>query len=474
MNKNKKYRVNAKIVTIGVLAAVILVNLFVTLLVKKLPIKFDMTSEKIYELSKETKQMLAEYDTPVDIYFIAGSSYETSDKLLGNIAQVLENYQKACKNITYTSIDAAKNPTFGTKYADAGETIGVGSVILDAGSRYKVYYYSDFYNTSTSQQTGKTTATSLRAEQMVNAGLKYITSDEEFTAYILKGHNEKALSGLEGKLKDENYTVNELNLATEDIPEGAKLLVIAAPEIDYTSAELAKLDAFFQNAGKAMIMFDYASSGLSNLYGYLADWGIAVNDDVAVEQDQAHSVKQIGIVLADYADSDIVAQLKENKRYIGYFPYSKSIGLLFSSNNGITTETVLKTTENSYSTTDFSELKNLSGSTGSQIISATAVKQFEDNSDKAMIFVSGTTTLMDASEQTVSGFGLANYDYIKNVLNFMHGTYEDSSISAKYLHSGRLMMNEVQALVFGGIFAVLIPLIFLIYGIVVWVKRRNL
>ena len=175
MNKNKKYRVNAKIVTIGVLAAVILVNLFVTLLVKKLPIKFDMTSEKIYELSKETKQMLAEYDTPVDIYFIAGSSYETSDKLLGNIAQVLENYQKACKNITYTSIDAAKNPTFGTKYADAGETIGVGSVILDAGSRYKVYYYSDFYNTSTSQQTGKTTATSLRAEQMVNAGLKYIT-----------------------------------------------------------------------------------------------------------------------------------------------------------------------------------------------------------------------------------------------------------------------------------------------------------
>ena len=91
-----------------------------------------------------------------------------------------------------------------------------------------------------------------------------------------------------------------------------------------------------------------------------------------------------------------------------------------------------------------------------------------------MIFVSGTTTLMDASEHTVSGFGLANYDYIKNVLNFMHGTYEDSSISAKYLHSGRLMMNEVQALVFGGIFAVLIPLIFLIYGIVVWVKRRNL
>ena len=56
----------------------------------------------------------------------------------------------------------------------------------------------------------------------------------------------------------------------------------------------------------------------------------------------------------------------------------------------------------------------------------------------------------------------------------MHGTYEDSSISAKYLHSGRLMMNEVQALIFGGIFAVLIPLIFLIYGIVVWVKRRNL
>lgn len=474
MNKNKKYRVNAKIVTIGVLAAVILVNLFVTLLVKKLPIKLDMTSEKIYELSKETKQMLAEYDTPVDIYFIAGSSYETSDKLLGNIAQVLENYQKACKNITYTSIDAAKNPTFGTKYTDAGEKIGTGSVILDSGDRYKVYFYSDFYNTTTSQQTGKTTATSMRAEQMVNAGLKYLTSDEEFTAYIVKGHNETSLDGLEAKLKDENYTVNELNLASDDIPAGAKLLVIAAPEIDYTSTELAKLDAFFQNAGKAIVMFDYNSKALTNLYAYLADWGIAVNDDVAVEQDQAHSVKQLGLVIADYADSDIVSELKENKRYIGYLPYSKSLGLLFNSNNGITTEAVLKTTENAFSTTDFAELKNLSGSTGSQIISATAVKQLDNNSDKAMIFVSGTTALMDAGEQNVAGFGLANYDYIKNVLNFMHGTYEDSSISAKYLHSGRLMMNELQAIVIGGIFAVVIPLIFLIYGIVVWAKRRNL
>ena len=217
MNKNKKYRINAKVVTIGVLAVVILVNVFVSLLVEKFPIKLDMTSESLYELSSETKAMLASYDTDVDIYFIAGQSYESSYRLLGNIAEVLEKYAQYGPKITYTSIDSEKNPTFGTKYVNNGETIGTGSVILDSGDRYKVYQYGDLYNTSTNSQ-GSTTATSMRAEQIINAGLSYIASDEEFIAYMIKGHNEVELSGLTAKLEEENYTVEEVNLTTEDIP----------------------------------------------------------------------------------------------------------------------------------------------------------------------------------------------------------------------------------------------------------------
>lgn len=473
MNKNKKYKINSRVVTLGVLAVVILINVFVSLLVQKLPIKLDLTSEKIYEISDDTKKMLAEYDTDVNIYYIAGASYESGYRLIGNVAEVLEKYAQYGPKIKYTSIDSDKNPTFGAKYTQNGENIGTGSVILDSGDRYKVYNYTEFYNTTTNQQ-GQRMASSMKAEQMINAALRYIASDEEFVAYIIKGHNESELSGMKSKLESENYTVNELNLATEEIPDDAKLIVIGAPKIDYTTSDIAKLDAYFAKAGKAIVTFDYTCAGLTNLYDYLKTWGIAVQDDVAVEQDSKHIISQLGVVLAEYGESDIVSDLADNSRYVGYFPYSKSLQLLFSENNGIKVESVLKTTTNAYTTTDFSELTNTSGSTGEQIIAAMATKQGDSPAEDAIIFVSGNSAMMEVDEQAASGWGFANFDYIRNVFSALQGNYEDYSISPKYLAGGRLMLNELAGLIIGGVFVILVPLAVLVYGIVVWFRRRNL
>lgn len=473
MNKNKKYKINAKVVTVGVLVVVVLINLFVTLLVSKFPIKLDLTSEKLYEISDETKTMLSEYDKEVNIYFIAGKSYESSYRLLGNVAEVLEKYAQYGPTITYTSIDSEKNPTFGAKYVEDGTSLNTGSVILDGGDRYKVYDYVDLYNTTTSQQ-GTQTASSMRAEQVLNAGLKYIASDEIFTAYFIEGHNETELAGLKKKLEDENYTVGSIKLSTDPIPEDAKLIIISAPKVDYTSAEIAKLDEFFARAGKALVTFDYQCSGLTNLYEYLKSWGILVNDDLAVESNISNLVSQLGIVLANYGESSIVSSLSENKRDIGYYPYSKSLQLLFSENSGIKVESVLCTTDDAYSTTDFENLTNSSGDTTSQVIAAVATKQGESRSEDAAIFVSGTTALMEIDEEQLAAFGFANYDYISNVLSYLQGSYEDNTIAPKYLSTGRLMIDSLQGFIIGGIFTLLIPIIILIYGIVVWVRRRHL
>lgn len=474
MNKNKKYRINSKIVTIGVLAVVVLVNLFVTMLVKKIPVKLDMTSEKLYEISDETKEMLGEYDTPVDIYFVAGAGYESSYKELGNIAEVLEKYGQYGKSITYTSIDSEKNPTFGTKYVkDTGASLGAGSVVVDSGDKFKVYSYDELYNISTNQQ-GQQYLSSMKAEQKINAALRYVSSDTELTAYVINGHNEKSLAGLEEKLAGESYTVNYLNLSNEDIPADASLLVIAAPMVDYTDTEIAKLDAYFNNSGKAFIAFDYESRGLTKLFEYLKSWGLAVNDDVAVETDTSHTARQLGVVLADYGDSEMVSTLSENQRIIGYMPYAKSITQLFTENNGITTETILTTSDKAYCSTDFESLSNTSGSTGKQIIAAAATKQGETPDKNAVIYLAGTTTLLNITESNLQSFGFANYDYAGSVLSYLGGNYEDYSISPKYLSSGKLFIDGSAALILGGIFVILVPLAILIYGIVIWVKRRNL
>lgn len=474
MNKNKEYRLNSKIVTIGVLAIVVVVNIFVSLLVKKVPIKLDMTSEKLYEISDSTKQMLKEYKTPVDIYFVAGTNYENSYKEFGNISEVLEKYGQYGKNVRYTSIDSEKNPTFGAKYIkENGATLGAGTIIVDGGEKYKVYSYDELYNISANQY-GQQYLVSMKAEQKINAALRYVSSDVELVAYVINGHNEKPLAGLEEKLAGEGYTVKYLNLSNEEVPDDATLVVIAAPTLDYTEAEIARLDAYFADGGKAFIAFDYESRSLGKLFDYLKSWGFELSDNIAVETSPDKTAKQLGVVLAEYGESEIVSALADNKRVTGYFPYAKGIKILFEQNGAVKTEAVLTTGDSAYLSNDFETLSNTSGVTGKQVIAAVAEKNGETPDKNSAIYLSGTTTLLTVPENNVANYGLANYDFAGSVISYLSGNFEEYTIAPKYLSSGRLFIDGTVVFVIGGIFIILVPLAMLIAGIAVWLKRRKL
>ena len=72
MNNVKKYKFVSSVAIAIAVVLVIVVNVFVSVLNNKLPLKIDLTSNKMYELSYKTKEYLKNYDTPVDIYILAG------------------------------------------------------------------------------------------------------------------------------------------------------------------------------------------------------------------------------------------------------------------------------------------------------------------------------------------------------------------------------------------------------------------
>lgn len=470
MNKNRNYRINSKIVTLGVVAVILLVNLFVTLLVEKYPIKIDLTTGGIYNLSVETKEMLEDYDTPAEIYFVGGASYEQSYTDLRIIGQVLEKYGQYAKTIKYTSINADENLTFGTKYlSDEVTAIRPGNVIVDSGDKFKVFSNSDLIS-----RTSTGSISSIRIEQKINSALKYVAGDTQLNAYVIVGHNEAELAGLVEKLADDGYTVNNLNLAHEEIPDDASLLIINSPTIDYTAAEIAKLDNYLQNSGRAYINFKYSNRDLPAIFEYLTSWGFALLDEIAIDPSSDNTIPQLQMMVAEYAESDITSLLSENERFVGYAPYAKTMQLLFTENNGIKTEALLKTSDEAYSTSDFHEYKNISSDKTNQIVSAIAVKEGETPDKDSIVYLSGTTALMEYPEESLTDFGFANYDYVTAVLSYLSGDMSDYSIMPKYISSGRLFINQVQFLVLCGIFVVLLPLMILIYGIIVWFKRRNL
>ena len=77
MNNVKKYKFVSSVAIAIAVVLVIVVNVFVSVLNNKLPLKIDLTSNKMYELSDKTKEYLKNYDTPVDIYILAGESDKT-------------------------------------------------------------------------------------------------------------------------------------------------------------------------------------------------------------------------------------------------------------------------------------------------------------------------------------------------------------------------------------------------------------
>lgn len=474
MKKNFKYGLTSTALLVGILAVIVLINVFVTVLVGKFPLKIDLTSTKLYEISDKTYEYLKTYDKPTTIYILASETEE--DKTIKNI---LEKYSQSNKNIKLKNINPVEEPTFGTKYTQQGQSLISNAVIVECGERFKVYSPYDLYGTAQTQ-TGSMQFTSVKVEQKITAGLKYVSSDSDFTVCFIKGHGEAELDGARQTLEQENFEILDINLAAEEIPENAKMVVIAAPTNDYTTAEMAKLDRFFKNAGKGQFIFDPTVKGLNNLYSYIKDWGIQVNDDIAVEESASNKLRLgnggMFLVKPELADTDMTTPIKDAQRIIAYYPYSKSLTALFEANNGIEVTKLLTTTESTYTTSDLEKLaKDDSSKTGSAVVAAAALKQGDTPEEDSIIFVSGSSLLLDIDTETISdSYGFANADFYRNVINYLQGSKDDYTISPKTLAADRLNITVTDIILIGIIFVIVIPIGVLVYGIVVWFKRRNL
>ncbi|MCX7714206.1 MAG: GldG family protein [Clostridia bacterium] len=470
MNK-RKYLINSSVIVVGVLAIAVLFNILVSVFVAKFPVKIDLTSSQIYGISDKTYEFLKNFNTPVTIYILAGEAEQDT-----NVRTILDKYAQANSNIKIQNVDPNENPTFGKKYVKSGDSLYKNSIIIDAGDRFKVYKSSDLYNVDAQTNT----ATSIKVEQKITAGLKYVASDTDFTVYFIKGHGEMELDGAKAKLEAENFIVKDLNIVTDDIPSDAQMIIVASPTSDYTASDLAKLDKFFSNAGKAQFLFEYSSLRLTNLYSYIKEWGIEVNDNIAVEPNRSNILLlgNSSLILPVFESSDITDALIKDQRIVGYYPYSKTLNLLFESNSGIEVKKLLSTSSDAYVKTDIENLKSVEKSegdkTGSFAVAAVSTKQGDSPKDDSIIFVSGTTLLLDVDADTLTNYGFANYDLYMNVVNFLQGSKDDYSIQAKSLIGDTITVSTLDAIILGAVFVIVIPLCVLIFGIVVWARRRHL
>ena len=102
-NIKEKRQQNKKILrhgsySIGVTAIVIAIVVVLNLVIQELPSsirEIDLSSEKLYTIGDQTKDLLDNLDKDVELYFIAQDGTESSD-----IQRLLERYEERTDHIT--------------------------------------------------------------------------------------------------------------------------------------------------------------------------------------------------------------------------------------------------------------------------------------------------------------------------------------------------------------------------------------
>lgn len=460
-----KFRVNNAVVTAAVVAGVLLVNGIVTTLGSKLPMKVDMTQDKVYEFSAQTKEVMTELNEPVEVYALYPDSM--SGELVSAIKEYLKQYQEMSSYLHVTYVDPYEDPAFARKY---GQDAGVGTVIVQKGEKFKTIPLSQLYRQS---QTG---TVSINMEKQVTSAIRYVAgTGQAVKAYMITGHNEYESQQLKSALTDEGYEVDSLNLAAAEIPEDASVLISMAPSVDFTAEERDALDAYLLKGGKAAFVFTAGNPAMERLGGYLQEWGITVNGDFAYEGDSSKAMRSnygVPVPAPQMQKHTITEKLIDSD-----IPFAAPASCSFTLNENNLQHTyltsLLKTSKNSWGITDLNRTgtEKAEGDISGPLTLA-AISEKSDGSGGA-VFVIGSLQAVE-TQGILDNASYSNGDMLLNSFSYLTDKSDALNIRAKIISAESLTMTEAQVKAISVVLQYVLPLLILLAGLVIWLRRRYL
>jgi ABC-2 type transport system permease protein len=162
--------------------------------------------------------------------------------------------------------------------------------------------------------------------------------------------------------------------------------------------------------------------------------------------------------------NDITSDILTNNLKIIY-PYS--CGVKPNSSPYITEKVLLTTSEKAIAVSDESEKTDDYNKYNLAVILEKSI----DNDKSAKMFVSGTYEFINPTLKQVTS---ANEDFYNNVIQYFAGNESNIYIRAKNITPPFITLSEFQGYFYGALTIIIIPLAIIIYGLIVWMRRRHL
>ena len=482
--KNRRLRMGAMATgfIIFFIAAMILFNLVAGIASDRFYWKWDMTREQLYSLSDETENYLTALPEPVKAVVLATESHymSYSQGLYMPIGEMLKKYASiAGSRLELEFLDPDLNSAALEKYSSLGQ-LSAFDIIIASDKRFRILRSYDLMEMESDVNEYYETYTypvGYQAERKLTSAVMHVCNEIVPQAAFLGGHGERTIeemADLRTLLEDNNYTTLALNLPMEDIPDDVNLLVIAAPQMDFSPAEAEKLENFFTRGGDAWFFFGTGVQKLPVLERYLGEWGVAFEDKVLF--DSVNAISNQSFVVPTLGDHAILGQVKA-ENMLSVLPYGRPIEILFGERNYRTTFPLLSSSANSYakSTEAIDTYEKEAGDASGPFPVAVLTEQrlYDSNLDwtEARVLSMSVNFVIGGVLQDTS---LLNVRIMNSIAVYCNPIADTFYVSPKVMADSTMSLTINTAMVLMGLLVILLPLLIFGAGLAVWLRRRHL
>ena len=330
------------LIAAGLFAIVLVLNVGMMFIPSTLR-QADISVNKVYAVSKDTKNYLNSLDDEITVYLVDPSGGEEK------LHNFIRRYCQSSGNITLKEIDTQKDTEFLAKYgqsavplytmiieskktgrydfvtandyflhthSEAGDmSPNVYSQMISQYSQMYEYYIALYEsNQASAEDVAKIeeylyslateTTLCINAEKAMSSAIEYVTAPYVPAYYFLSGHGENAM-------KDMEITVQKLDAMTPS--EAAQTLVIInAPTQDYSASELSSIQKFSDNGGKLLFITGEQIKDMPNIQRLLFCFGLSAEEGVVTVNGSA-DVSAVVNTESDVLQNSSIASLKMSK-----------------------------------------------------------------------------------------------------------------------------------------------------------------
>ncbi len=317
----------------GILTAVLLVGLTVLQLflfsfLREGRFFADMTTEGIYTMTDLMRLELSEVTEPVTVSFCADPDRCLANDDLRPIYILAKELEAEKTNIRVETLNLRENSHAADAYKPIpGTEIKETDVIVSYGQKHRLAEAEKFYSRGEDGERW-----SFKGEYQLANMILSVVRIEAPVAYFTVGHGERyfdaeapehtdnaSLLSFYDSLLDLGMSVKTVSLdEVAALPEDCVLLIMNGPDRDYVGdgsygtlsspSATEKLDRYLREGGSMLYLRDpeVKTDALPILHEFLAEWGIAYNDDTVKEDRTASGVREeLSVTYATSATGNI-------------------------------------------------------------------------------------------------------------------------------------------------------------------------